>query len=240
MLRGPSYSATNRAEVLAALSRPTHDWALYREDGAADHRCRAPRGRPGTAAVHQTVQRRRSSLAGRAARRAAAGAGIAARGIAGAAWRSPRRTSRGFMQTVPVCPQSIETRPGVSCRREVRPIPSAGLYVPGGTAPLVSTVLMLGIPAKLAGVGRIVLCTPREGMGRSPVRSWPPVRCWASRRFLRSAGREAIAALAYGTESVPKAAKIAGPGNVYVSAAKAEVSVDPEARPSTCSPGRRN
>ena len=132
------------------------------------------------------------------------------------------------MQTVPVRPESIETRPGVSCWREVRPIPSAGLYVPGGTAPLVSTVLMLGIPAKLAGVGRIVLCTPpgRDGKVAGPILA--ACSLLGIEEVFAVGGDQAIAALAYGTESVPKAAKIAGPGNVYVSAAKAEVSVDPD------------
>jgi histidinol dehydrogenase len=134
-----------------------------------------------------------------------------------------------FHQEGGLAPISVETRPGVSCRREMRPIASAGLYVPGGTAPLVSTVLMLGIPAKLAGVGRIVLCSPpgRDGKISGPLLA----ACWmiGIEEVFAVGGAQAVAAMAYGTQSVPKVAKIAGPGNIYVAAAKAEVSIDPEA-----------
>ena len=111
--------------------------------------------------------------------------------------------------------------------QEVRRCPSAGLYIPGGTAPLVSTVLMLGIPARLAGVARMPVCTPpgrgRQGGGSDLGR----LRTGGHRRSLCRRRAQAIAALAYGTESVAKVDKIAGPGNMYVNAAKAEVSIDP-------------
>jgi histidinol dehydrogenase len=121
----------------------------------------------------------------------------------------------------------VETRPGVSCWREVRAVESAGLYVPGGTAPLVSTVLMLGVPAVLAGVERIALCTPPAKDGRVPGPILAACAMVGIEEVYAVGGAQAICALAYGTQSVPKVAKIAGPGNVYVAAAKAEVSIDP-------------
>lgn len=125
-------------------------------------------------------------------------------------------------------PQHIETMPGVVCRREVRPIESVGLYVPAGSAPLPSTVLMLGIPARIAQCKRIVLCSPPNSRGTVD----PYVLAAASLLGLDEiycvGGAQAIAALAYGTESIPKVDKIFGPGNKYVAAAKQIVSTDPD------------
>ncbi|MFI5270709.1 MAG: histidinol dehydrogenase [Candidatus Saccharimonadales bacterium] len=130
----------------------------------------------------------------------------------------------------------VETMPGVLCWREARPIENVGLYIPGGSAPLISTVLMLGIPAKLAGCKQIILCTPptkREIIN--------PALCYASQKvgatcFVSVGGIQAIAAMALGTESVPKVDKIFGPGNQYVTAAKQyaarNVAIDMPAGPS--------
>lgn len=117
-------------------------------------------------------------------------------------------------------PIAVETRPGIRCWREARPIERAGLYVPGGSAPLLSTVLMLGIPAKLAGCREIVLCTPPRPDG-----SIDPSICYAAglvgvTKLLRLGGAQAIAAMTCGTPSVPKVDKLFGPGNQYVTAAK--------------------
>lgn len=114
----------------------------------------------------------------------------------------------------------VETLPGVRCWRESRPIRSVGLYMPGGSAPLFSTVLMLGIPARLAGCEEIVLCTPPRADG-----SVDPAACYAASlagitKVFRVGGAQAIAAMACGTASVPKVDKIFGPGNQYVMAAK--------------------
>ncbi len=111
--------------------------------------------------------------------------------------------------------QKIETMPGVTCWRKSVGIERVGLYIPGGTAPLFSTVLMLGVPAQLAGCREVVLCTP----GTHPAIFFA-ARLVGVTRVFRIGGAQAIAALTYGTESVPRVDKIFGPGNQYVMAAK--------------------
>lgn len=112
-------------------------------------------------------------------------------------------------------PEKIETMAGVTCWRKSVGIDKVGLYVPGGTAPLFSTVLMLGIPAKIAGCREVVLCTPST----HPAIYFAAQLCGISKIF-RVGGSQAIAAMAYGTESIPQVYKIFGPGNQYVTAAK--------------------
>ncbi len=122
--------------------------------------------------------------------------------------------------------QRIETMPGVLCWRKSVAIGRVGLYIPGGTAPLFSTVLMLGIPAQLAGCQEVVLCTPPQKDGKvHPAVLFAASLCGISRVF-KIGGAQAIAAMAYGTESVPKVWKIFGPGNSWVTAAKQLVSLD--------------
>lgn len=117
----------------------------------------------------------------------------------------------------------VETEPGVICRREARSIETAGLYVPGGTAPLVSTLLMLAVPAKVAGVKNRIIVTPPGKEGTvNPVILAAAYRCKVSRVFVVG-GAQAIGALAYGTETIPKCDKIFGPGNSWVAAAKSLV-----------------
>ncbi len=117
----------------------------------------------------------------------------------------------------------VETEPGVLCRREARAIESAGLYVPGGTAPLVSTLLMLAIPAKVADVQNRIVVTPPGPDGQvNPMILAAAYRCDVSALY-RVGGAQAIAALAYGTETIPKCDKIFGPGNAWVAAAKSLV-----------------
>jgi histidinol dehydrogenase len=115
--------------------------------------------------------------------------------------------------------EKIETMPGVTCWRRSVGIDKVGIYIPGGTAPLFSTVLMLGIPAKIAGCKEIILCTPSD----HPAILYAAKLIGATKAF-RIGGAQAIAALAYGTERVPKVYKIFGPGNQYVTAAKMLVS----------------
>jgi len=114
----------------------------------------------------------------------------------------------------------VETSPGVTCWQESRPLRSVGLYVPGGTAPLFSTVLMLALPAKIAGCQEIVLCTPpsKEG-GIHPAIAYAAKLAGVTRIFLVG-GAQAVAAMCLGSESIPKVQKIFGPGNQYVTAAK--------------------
>ncbi len=117
----------------------------------------------------------------------------------------------------------IETMPGVRCWRKSVPIDKVGLYVPGGTAPLFSSVLMLGIPATLAGCPEIVLCSPPQKDGSLH----PAIRYAAHltgiQQIFKAGGIQAIAAMAYGTQSIPGVYKIFGPGNQYVTAAKQQV-----------------
>ena len=121
-------------------------------------------------------------------------------------------------------PEIIETTNGVFCWRETRPIEKVGLYVPAGTAPLFSTVLMLAIPAKLAGCKEIIMCSP-TGMGGmvDPVTLYTAKLCGVTRIF-KVGGAQAIAAMGYGTASVPNVYKIFGPGNQYVTDAKQQIS----------------
>ena len=114
----------------------------------------------------------------------------------------------------------VETEPGVFCRREARAIETAGLYVPGGTAPLVSTLLMLAVPAKVAGVPNRIIITPPAKDGRVNTTILAAAyRCDVSALYV-GGGAQAIAALAYGTQTIPKCDKIFGPGNAWVAAAK--------------------
>ncbi|MCK9324795.1 MAG: histidinol dehydrogenase [Bacteroidales bacterium] len=124
--------------------------------------------------------------------------------------------------------KKMKTCEGVECWHQVRPVESVGLYIPGGTAPLLSTVLMLSVPAKIAGVDRIVLCTPPQKDGGVNRGILAACALTGVDEVYAVGGAQAIAALAYGTESIPKVEKIAGPGNAYVTAAKALVSIDPD------------
>jgi histidinol dehydrogenase len=114
----------------------------------------------------------------------------------------------------------IETMPGISCWRKNVGIERVGLYVPGGTAPLFSTVIMLGIPARLAGCREIILCTPPDKNGEVHPAVLFTARLVGITRVFRIGGAQAIAAMAFGTTSIPPVYKIFGPGNQYVTAAK--------------------
>ena len=115
---------------------------------------------------------------------------------------------------------TVETMPGVRCQRRSVPIEKVGLYIPGGTAPLFSSVLMLGVPAVLAGCREIVLCTPPGRKGDVHPAILYTADLIGIRRIFKVGGAQAVAAMAYGTESIPRVYKIFGPGNQYVTAAK--------------------
>ncbi len=145
--------------------------------------------------------------------------------------------------------RKVETAPGVVCWREARPIERVGIYVPGGTAPLFSTVLMLAIPAKIAGCSEIVLCTPPNEKGEIHPAILYAAQMTGVTRVFAVGGIQAIGAMTFGTESIPKVDKIFGPGNQYVMAAKRSaqfygVAIDMPAGPSevlviadrTCNP----
>ena len=119
----------------------------------------------------------------------------------------------------------IETAPGVWCWQKAVAIEKVGLYIPGGTAPLFSTVLMLAVPARIAGCREIVLCTPPDKNGKVNPAILYAARLAGVSRIFKAGGVQAIGAMAYGTESVPQVYKIFGPGNQYVMAAKQQVSL---------------
>ena len=121
--------------------------------------------------------------------------------------------------------RKVETQPGVTCWQKSVPIEKVGLYIPGGTAPLFSTVLMLATPAKIAGCREIVLCTPPDRQGKVNPAILVAARIAGVSKIFKAGGVQAIGAMAYGTESVPKVYKIFGPGNQYVMAAKQQVSL---------------
>lgn len=130
----------------------------------------------------------------------------------------------------------IETQPGVRCYQRAVPLRRVGLYIPGGRAPLFSTVLMLALPARIAGCAEVVLCTPQGADGRIAPEIIHAANACGVHHIYRVGGAQAVAALAYGTESIPKVDKIFGPGNRYVTHAKqlvsADVSIDMPAGPS--------
>lgn len=121
------------------------------------------------------------------------------------------------------CPVTVTE--GVTCWQKYVPIEKVGLYIPGGTAPLFSTVLMLATPARIAGCGEIVLCTPPNREGKIHPAILYAARVAGVSKIFKAGGVQAIGAMAYGTESVPKVYKIFGPGNQYVTAAKQQVSL---------------
>ncbi|NDV46418.1 histidinol dehydrogenase [Paludibacter sp. 221] len=121
--------------------------------------------------------------------------------------------------------KEIETSPGVFCWQKAIPIEKVGLYIPGGTAPLFSTVLMLAIPANIAGCKEIILCTPPNKEGKIHPAILYAAKAAGVHKVFKAGGTQAIGAMAYGTETIPKVYKIFGPGNQYVTAAKQLVSL---------------
>jgi histidinol dehydrogenase len=136
------------------------------------------------------------------------------------------RNIRTFHESQRCNTQKIETMKGVTCWRESRPLDRVGLYVPAGSAPLPSTVLMLGVPAKLAGCKQIILCSPPKTNGSVDPYVLAIAAMIGIDEVYKVGGAQAIAAMAYGTETIPKVDKIFGPGNRYVTAAKQFVSID--------------
>ncbi|MFY0628265.1 MAG: histidinol dehydrogenase [Reichenbachiella sp.] len=131
----------------------------------------------------------------------------------------------------------VETAPGVNCWQEGRPIQKVGIYIPGGTAPLFSTVLMLAIPARLAGCEEIILCTPPDKNGQVNPAILFAAQYAGVQKIFKVGGIQAIGAMTFGTESIPSVDKIFGPGNQYVTAAKQQatqvgVAIDMPAGPS--------
>lgn len=125
-------------------------------------------------------------------------------------------------------PVAVDTAPGVRVERVLRAIGRVGLYVPAGSAPLPSTALMLGVPARIAGCREIVLCSPAQPDGRCDPAVLYAARVVGAHRVFKLGGAQAIAAMAYGTATVPRCDKLFGPGNAWVTEAKLQVSTDPD------------
>ncbi len=143
-----------------------------------------------------------------------------------AALRQACRNIRAFHAAQQPKPVRVETMPGITCEKTVRPIGRVGLYVPGGSAPLPSTALMLGVPSQLAGNPVRVLCTPPDRNGR--INPWIlcAARLCGITAVFKVGGAQAIAAMAYGTATIPKCDKLFGPGNAFVTEAKQQVARD--------------
>jgi len=122
---------------------------------------------------------------------------------------------------------AVDLQPGVRCERVIRPIQVVGLYVPAGSAPLPSTVVMLAVPARIAGCATRILCTPPDHSGQANAAVLVAAELCGIDQVFKIGGAQAVAAMAYGTASVPKVAKIFGPGNAWVTAAKQLVAADP-------------
>jgi histidinol dehydrogenase len=137
-----------------------------------------------------------------------------------------KRNIEAFHQAQVQAPVNLEVQPGVNCWQKALPIDKVGLYIPGGSAPLFSTVLMLAVPARLAGCSEIVLCSPPDKAGNIHPAILYTAQLCGIRRIFKIGGVQAIGAMAYGTETVPKVYKIFGPGNRYVTAAKQLVSLE--------------
>lgn len=153
-------------------------------------------------------------------------ANIALSAAAKAALKKAAANIRSFHQAQSLKDISVTTTPGIICELQYRPIPRVGLYVPGGTAPLPSAVLMLAIPAAIAGCSERVLCTPPSRNGNIDPHILFAAQLCGIEKVYKIGGAQAVAAMAYGTESVPKVDKIYGPGNAWVTQAKLLVSRD--------------
>jgi histidinol dehydrogenase len=135
---------------------------------------------------------------------------------------------RRFHAAQLAAPLAMDVMPGVRCERVFRPIPAVGLYVPAGSAPLPSTVIMVAIPAQLAGCPERVLCTPPAADGRANAAVLVAARRCGVANVFKAGGAQAVAAMAYGTASVPKVDKVFGPGTALTTAAKQLVAADPD------------
>ncbi|RCS29992.1 histidinol dehydrogenase [Rhodanobacter denitrificans] len=145
-----------------------------------------------------------------------------------AAIREAAARIEAFHRAAALQPVAVDTAPGVRVERMLRPIGRVGLYVPAGSAPLPSTALMLGVPAHIAGCREVVLCSPARADGRCDEAVLYAARLTGVHKVFKLGGAQAIAAMAYGTASVPKCDKLFGPGNAWVTEAKLQVSSDPD------------
>jgi len=220
------WSALDEAQRTALLRRPAQrDASALLERTAAIVRDVRERG---DAALREYTERldrvRLASFAVSAAEFAAAESAL--REEQRAALRRAIDTVTRFHQQQVPGPFSLETSPGVTCERLIVPLGAVGLYVPAGTAPLPSTAIMLAVPARIAGCALRVLCTPPRPDGTADPAVLVAARMCGVSQVFKLGGAQAVAAMAYGTPSVPKVDKIFGPGNAWVTAAKQLVAAD--------------
>jgi len=220
------WSALDEARRAAVLQRPAQREAAQLLERAG--RIVADVRERGDAALHEYTERldrvRLESFAVGAAEFAAADARLTAEQHEALGRAIATVTLFHEQQRVP--PFSIETSPGVLCERMIVPLGAVGLYVPAGTAPLPSTAIMLAVPARIAGCPVRVLCTPPRPDGTADPAVLVVARLCGVERVFKLGGAQAVAAMAYGTTSVPKVDKIFGPGNAWVTAAKQIVAAD--------------
>ncbi len=212
----------------AALARPAQGARAELASGVRD--IIAAVRRDGDAALRRLTERfdavRLDALAVSRAEIAAARAKLSVQQIE--ALRRAIANVEAFHAAQRLEPLALEVMPGVRCERIVRPISAVGLYVPAGSAPLPSAVVMLAVPARLAGCPQRVLCTPPGRDGAAHPAVLVAAELTGIETIFKIGGAQAIAALAYGTQSVPKVDKIFGPGNAWVTEAKQRVAADPE------------
>ena len=220
------WTALDEAERAAVLRRPAQREAASLLEGAG-RIVRDVRER-GDEALREYTERldrvRLESFAVDSDEFAAAEAALTAEQHA--ALRRAIETVTLFHEHQRVAPLSVETSPGVTCERMIVPLGAVGLYVPAGTAPLPSTAIMLAVPARIAGCPVRVLCTPPRPDGTADPAVLVAARLCGVDRIFKLGGAQAVAAMAYGTATVPKVDKIFGPGNSWVTAAKQIVAAD--------------
>lgn len=222
-----AWKSLSPAERAAALARPAQ--AARSETAAAVVRIIAQVRREGDAALRKLTAKfdgaRLRSLRVTPAEFAAAEKSLSPAGRA--ALRTAYRNLRRFHSAQRPRDLRVETQRGIVCEKTARPIARVGLYVPGGSAPLFSTALMLGVPSQLAGNPVRVLCTPPGRDGKISPWILQAARLCGISEVFKVGGAQAIAAMAYGTKTIPKCDKLFGPGNSFVTEAKLQVSRDP-------------
>jgi histidinol dehydrogenase len=222
------WTALDEAQRAAVLRRPAQrDAAALLERAGRIVRDVRERGDVALREYTEKLDRvRLESFAVGAAEFAAAQAALTGEPLA--ALQRAIETVTLFHEQQRVAPLSVETAPGVTCERMIVPMGAVGLYVPAGTAPLPSTAIMLAVPARIAGCPVRVLCTPPRPDGTADPAVLVAARLCGVEQVFKLGGAQAVAAMAYGTGSVPKVDKIFGPGNAWVTAAKQIVAADAE------------
>lgn len=222
------WNALSEADRIDALARPAQSRAVELHDGVA-RIIAAVRERGDVALLELSEKYDRCSLKSVAVDEAEFVAAEAALDpVLKAAIEEAAGRIELFHRAAAPQPVAVDTAPGVRVERILRPISRVGLYVPAGSAPLPSTALMLGVPARIAGCREVVLCSPARADGSCDEAVLYAARITGVHKVFKLGGAQAIAAMAYGTASVPRCDKLFGPGNSWVTEAKLQVSSDPD------------